>query len=109
MKTNQARMEMQGRPVAETVLMILRIIMSTPPHTGVTINAVAQMRNNEPCMTFRSNTQPYRSIDIIEPQFEKIDYDGVTLYFNGENNISPANYRGTGIANIAEDIFKFLA
>lgn len=99
-----------NRPVAETIIMLLSIIAHTPPHLGLKITTQTGRDLNGVVSTHFSE-EGCAYVRVVEPTFDQLDYEGieVTFFFRNGKQANTNKYRGTNIANIAPDIYRFLA
>lgn len=112
----------QSRPIAETVVMMLRIIASAPPHTGIRITVRPDVEvvpsetdasTTENDVTFFGTPEVadgLYQVKIREPQFDKINYEGVVVDFIHDGCVDHTKgFKGTDIADIGTEVFKWLA
>ena len=114
-------MSQLNRPIAETVLMMIKFICNTPPHTGAIFNVFADILRvpsekdstiqEIPVTVFRAgHINNNKEVILQEPNFSDINYIGVTVQFVISGVvIDQRNYKGTDIADIGTHIFEFLA
>ncbi len=111
-----------NRPIAETVTMMLRIIASTPPHTGTRITVrpdievvpsekdASTVENAVTFFTAPENSDGKHAVMVREPQFESPSYSGVEVVFMNDGQVEQEkHYNGTDIADIGTEVFKWLA
>lgn len=100
-----------ARPVAGTVLMLLNMILkekSKEIEGTLFGRAEGYADNLTPCTSFFNNSTGAHAI-VDEPFQSPGDYEGVLVSFHNTRTNEQKKYRGVEIANIAPDIFKFLA
>ena len=112
-------MQSLRRPVAETTMMMLRIIASQPPHTGTTLRAqpsieVVPSETDESTVEkevtfFNNSVRDDVYVIVREPETDQANSTGISVAFVTNGEMRNVDYVGTDIANIGTDVFKFLA